>query len=103
MGVFAIRVFAGGALLGQPPGAHTRKTPYFSLALYERDAARADRLRELAGDRRALAELAARFALSHPAVSSAIIGFGSPAHVDELARSKFDAPLPSDVVSPSNR
>ena len=46
MGVFAIRVFAGGALLDQPPSAHTLKTPFFPLALYERDAARAQRLRE---------------------------------------------------------
>ena len=44
MGVFAIRVFAGGALLGQPPSAHTLKTPYFPLALYERDAERARQL-----------------------------------------------------------
>src|SRR5207248_6366975 len=73
MGVFAIRVFAGGALLGQPPGPHTLKTPYFPLAVYQRDSERAGRLR--AGGLPP-AELAVRFALSHPAVSSAIIGFG---------------------------
>ena len=41
MGVFAIRVFAGGALLGQEASAHTLKTPYFPLALYERVQTRA--------------------------------------------------------------
>src|SRR5207248_2350708 len=41
MGVFAIRVFAGGALLGQEPSAHTLKTPFFPLPLYERDRQRA--------------------------------------------------------------
>jgi L-galactose dehydrogenase/L-glyceraldehyde 3-phosphate reductase len=84
MGVFAIRVFAGGALLGQPPSAHTLKTPYFPLSLYERDAERARRLHSDAAGK-SLTEAAVRFVLSHPAVSSAIIGFGSPAHVDEIA------------------
>ena len=37
MGVFAIRVFAGGALVGNPPSDHTKKTPFFPLALYQRD------------------------------------------------------------------
>jgi aryl-alcohol dehydrogenase-like predicted oxidoreductase len=83
MGVFAIRVFAGGALLDQPPSAHTLRTPYFPLALYERDAERA---RHLLGDRAGRAGVAVRFVLSHPAVTSAIIGFGSPDHVEEVAR-----------------
>jgi L-galactose dehydrogenase/L-glyceraldehyde 3-phosphate reductase len=94
MGVFAIRVFAGGALLGQPPSAHTLQTPYFPLALYERDAERARRLRDRVGGRIDLAELAVRFALAHPAVCSAILGFGSPAHVAEVARVPFEEPLP---------
>ena len=47
MGVFAIRVFAGGALLGNPPSTHTLKTPFFPLALYERDRVRADSLTAL--------------------------------------------------------
>jgi aryl-alcohol dehydrogenase-like predicted oxidoreductase len=84
MGVFAIRVFAGGALLGQPPSAHTLKTPYFPLALYERDTERARRWQAAVGAE-SLATAAVRFVLSHPAVSAAIIGFSSPAHVDEVA------------------
>lgn len=94
MGVFAIRVFAGGALHDQPPSAHTLKTPYFPLALYERDLARAGRLRERVAGRMAMGEYAVRFALSHPAVTAAIIGFGSPQHVDEVARMSLDEPLP---------
>jgi L-galactose dehydrogenase/L-glyceraldehyde 3-phosphate reductase len=99
MGVFAIRVFAGGALLGQPPSAHTLKTPYFPLALYERDRARAARLHELIDSGMSPTELAVRFALAHPAVSSAIIGFGSPAHVDEVARLPFGELLPSALAT----
>ena len=96
MGVFAIRVFAGGALLDQPPSAHTLKTPYFPLALYERDAARARQLFDGPSGRADAAELAVRFVLSHPAVTSAIVGFGSPEHVDEVARARLDEPVPAD-------
>ena len=95
MGVFAIRVFAGGALLDQPPSGHTLRTPYFPLALYERDA---DRARRLIGDRDGRAGLAVRFVLSHPGVTSAIIGFGSPDHVEEVARVRLDEPLPADQL-----
>ncbi len=102
MGVFAIRVFAGGALLDQPPSAHTLKTPYFPLALYERDLVRAKQLRERVGGRLTMSELAVRFALSHLAVSSAIIGFGSPQHVDEVARMRLEEPLPPGVVPGSS-
>jgi aryl-alcohol dehydrogenase-like predicted oxidoreductase len=80
MGVFAIRVFAGGALLGQEPSAHTLKTPFFPLPLYERDRQRA---RDLAGDG-SLKEAALRFVLDDGRISSAIIGFGSPEQVEEL-------------------
>jgi aryl-alcohol dehydrogenase-like predicted oxidoreductase len=80
MGVFAIRVFAGGALLDQPPSAHTLKTPFFPLPLYERDRQRA---RELAGGE-SLKEAALQFVLDDGRVSSAIIGLGSPEQVDEV-------------------
>jgi aryl-alcohol dehydrogenase-like predicted oxidoreductase len=98
MGVFAIRVFAGGALLNQQPSAHTLKTPYFPLALYERDLERARRLRERIAGRLTPTEFAVRFVLSHTAVTSAIIGFGSPAHVDEVARVRIDESLPADLL-----
>lgn len=81
MGVLAIRVFAGGALLGREPGAHTLKTPFFPLNLYLRDRARAE---ELAGQGVSLKEAALRFVLDDARVHSAIVGFGAPGHVDEL-------------------
>ena len=43
-------------------------------------------------------EFALRFVLSHEGVSSAIVGFGSPAHVDEIARVRLDEPLPADLL-----
>lgn len=87
LGVFAIRVYAGGAILGQPPSAHTLRTPYFPLDLYERDAEAASRfagqepdVTDAAGTR---AAKAIRFVLAHPAVTGAIIGFGKPEHVTQ--------------------
>jgi len=84
IGVFAIRVFAAGALLGNPPSAHTRITPYFPLALYERDCEVAARVAAELHEP-GLKSLAVRYVLSHPAVSSAIIGCGSAVEVAEVA------------------
>lgn len=103
MGVFAIRVFAGGALLGRPPSAHTLTTPFFPLPLYQRDADRAGRLRGTVAGRVAMAELAVRFALAHPAVCSAIVGFSSPKHVEEIASRPLDTPLPDDLLDACRR
>jgi aryl-alcohol dehydrogenase-like predicted oxidoreductase len=97
VGVFAIRVFAGGALLGRPPSAHTLRTPYFPLSLYERDAARAAELCSHMVSGLPMPVSAVRYALAHPAVCSAIIGFGSPADVDEAVSGGPDGPLPPGV------
>ena len=86
MGIFAIRVFAAGALLGAPPSAHTLKTPFFPLSLYERDVARAARLRETLDPPQSLQQVALRYVLSRPEISSAIIGFGAVEHVEEAVR-----------------
>jgi aryl-alcohol dehydrogenase-like predicted oxidoreductase len=83
MGVFAIRVLAGGALADAPPSAHTYKTPFFPLDLYHRDRERAARLREMIGPERRLPIEAIRFALAHPQITSAIVGFGEPAQIGE--------------------
>jgi aryl-alcohol dehydrogenase-like predicted oxidoreductase len=86
MGVFAIRVLAGGALADNPPSPHTLKTPFFPLALYQRDRERAARLREQLGPALRLAGEAVRFALSHPAIHSAIIGFADERQIDEAVQ-----------------
>jgi L-galactose dehydrogenase/L-glyceraldehyde 3-phosphate reductase len=83
MGVFAIRVLAGGALAGNPPSAHTLKTPFFPVALYERDRARAGEMSRLLSPGMSAAEAAVRFALSNASVTSAIVGFSTAEQVDE--------------------
>jgi aryl-alcohol dehydrogenase-like predicted oxidoreductase len=82
VGVLAIRVYAGGALAGQPPSAHTLKTKFFPLPLYERDLARAARLKEQLGDTLSPASASLRFVLGDQRVGSAILGFSSPEQID---------------------
>lgn len=98
MGVFAIRVLAGGALAGQPPSQHTYKTKFFPLDLYRRDQQRGERINELLGRSGTLREQSVRFVLSHPHISSAIIGFGEASHVDEALTYLESGPLPPDVI-----
>lgn len=88
MGIFAIRVYAGGALIGSEPSAHTLKTPFFPLSLYERDRVRLAQLRKVAGDAWLGGETALRYILSQGEVTSAIVGFGSEKEVDEACASE---------------
>ena len=96
MGVFAIRVFAGGALLGQAPSAHTLKTPYFPLALYEEDRRRAAALEAALGPGMSVKELALRFALSGPAPHVALVGLAAASQVDDAAELAGRGPLPPE-------
>jgi aryl-alcohol dehydrogenase-like predicted oxidoreductase len=104
MGCFAIRVFAGGALAGRPPSEHTHRTRFFPLELYRRDEARAARLQArlgaaLRGRFTSLKELALRFALSHEAVSAAIVGFAAVDEVREAVELARAGPLEPEVLS----
>lgn len=97
MGVFAIRVFAGGALAGRPPSAHTRTTPFFPLALYERDQRRTARVAALLGPNRSLKADALGFALANPHISAAIIGFRNPEEIEAAVQCLDSGPLPSEL------
>lgn len=94
MGAFAIRVLAGGALLNQPPSAHTLTTRYFPLSLYEQDLQRARDLSDSGlTDPIAMTQLAIRFVLSHPVITASLIGFGHLDHVHELVESAIAGKL----------
>jgi aryl-alcohol dehydrogenase-like predicted oxidoreductase len=86
MGLFAIRVFAAGALLGAAPSAHTLQTLFFPVSLYNRDLARARSLMSHLGSMQSLREQSLRFVISSSAFASAIVGFGDVTHVDEAVR-----------------
>jgi aryl-alcohol dehydrogenase-like predicted oxidoreductase len=98
VGVFAIRVYAGGALAGQPPSAHTLTTKFFPLDLYQRDQVRAAEVQKSLSERMSLPEVALRFAIAHPGVASALVGFGSPEQVEQAAAFADNGPLPADDI-----
>lgn len=87
MGILAIRVLAGGALANNQPSEHTLKTPFFPLALYERDREKARRLQQAIGPARQLPAEAIRFSLAHPHIHSAIIGFADVGQIDDAIES----------------
>ena len=99
MGVFAIRVYAGGAVAGNPPSNHTLNTKFFPLDLYRRDQERAQRIQTLLEPTPiTVKEAAVRYSVHHPHVSSAIIGFADPSHVDEAMNYLAAGPLPEEVL-----
>lgn len=99
MGVFAIRVLAGGALAGRPPSPHTLKTQFFPLELYRQDCARAERLAGLLPPPMRREEAAVRFVLSHASITSAIVGLGSPDEVDEIVQFASRGPLDENLLA----
>lgn len=101
--VLAIRVFAGGALSGQPPSAHTLKTPFYPLAIYERDQANAREIEKALPEGLGLPEVAVRHVLGSQHVTAAIVGFASPNQVDEAVRWAERGRLPQEVCECLNQ
>lgn len=97
--LLAIRVFAGGALAGKPPSAHTHTTKFFPLPVYERDLRRAAAMRLMLPHELSLPEAAVRFAVHHASITSAIIGFGSPEEVEATARWSANGALQDDLIA----
>ena len=103
MGVINIRVLAAGALsgteerhpLGSPPPA-----PIGSGADYGRDVERARRFLPLIRDGHAdsLIELAIRYPLAQPAVSTVLVGYSTLDQLDYAARAVEKGPLPEATI-----
>ncbi len=99
LALLAIRIFAGGALAGKPPSAHTLTTKFFPLTIYERDLRRAEAMSQLLPAAISLPEAAVRFAVHHQGVTSAIIGFGSPEEIADAVRWTANGPLPDELIA----
>ena len=102
MGVLGIRVLAAGAAAGpveRHPLAGGRQGTLISGTDYDADEQRAERLRPIA-DRLGLepAEMAIRFALSKPELSTALVGFSSLDQIDYAVRAAEAGPLPQDAI-----
>jgi aryl-alcohol dehydrogenase-like predicted oxidoreductase len=99
VGVVGIRVLAGGALSGSAerhPIAGPAPEPIGSALSYDADVERARRLMALVTDGFAssLTEAATRFALSHPAMGTILVGMATPQQFEDALAAAENGPLP---------
>jgi L-galactose dehydrogenase/L-glyceraldehyde 3-phosphate reductase len=98
VGVVGIRVLAGGALSGSAerhPIASPAPEPIGSAMHYDADIDRAGRLMPLVeeGFASSLTEAAARFALSHPAMGTILVGMATPQQFEDALAAAEKGPL----------
>jgi aryl-alcohol dehydrogenase-like predicted oxidoreductase len=103
MGAIGIRALAGGALSGEAarhPVASPPPEPIGSASSYEADLARARRLLPLVteGHVTSLPEAALRFVVSHPAISTALIGIATPDQFEKAIAAAEKGALALDVL-----
>lgn len=103
MGTIIIRALAGGALSGttdRHPLAMQDVAPIGSAPDFAADVARAKELEPLVRDGTAgsLTELGERFVISHPAVSTMLIGYSTLDHLEAAIAAVEKGPLPSAVL-----
>ena len=99
VGVVGIRVLAGGALSGSAerhPIAGPAPGPIGSAMSYDADVDRARRLIPLVkeGFATSLTEVATRFALSHPAMGTILVGMATPQQFEDALAAVQKGPLP---------
>ncbi len=103
VGVVGIRVLAGGALSGSAerhPIAGPPPEPIGSAMRYDADVDRARRLIPLVEDGFAasLTEAATRFALSHPAMGTILVGMATPQQFEDALAAVQKGPLPQAAL-----
>ena len=103
VGVVGIRVLAGGALSGSAerhPIASPAPAPIGSAMSYDADIDRARRLLPLVKEGFAtnLTEAATRFALSHPAMGTILIGMATPQQFEDALAAVEKGPLPQAAL-----
>jgi len=103
VGVVGIRVLAGGALSGSAerhPIASPPPEPIGSALNYDADVARARRLMPLVeeGLAASLTEAATRFALSHPAMGTILVGMATPQQFEDALAAVTKGPLPAGAL-----
>jgi aryl-alcohol dehydrogenase-like predicted oxidoreductase len=103
VGIVGIRVLAGGALSGSAerhPIASPPPEPIGSATSYDADVARARRLMPLVKEEfvKSLTEAATRFALSHPAMGTILVGMATPQQFEDALAAIQKGPLPPAVL-----
>jgi aryl-alcohol dehydrogenase-like predicted oxidoreductase len=99
VGIVGIRVLAGGALSGsleRHPIAGPAPEPIGSALSYDADVDRARRLMPLVeeGFAASLTEAATRFAMSHPAMGTILVGMATPQQFEDALAAVEKGPLP---------
>ena len=95
--------FAGGALSGsldRHPIASPQPEPIGTAMSYDADVVRARRLMPLVkeGFAATLTEAAIRFALSHPAMGTILVGMATPRQFEDALAAVQKGPLPSAAL-----
>ena len=103
VGVVGIRVLAGGALSGSAerhPIASPPPEPIGSAMSYDADIDRARRLMPLVkeGFAASLTEAATRFAISHPAMGTILVGMATPQQFEDALAAVEKGPLPQAAL-----
>lgn len=103
VGVVGIRVLAGGALTGvaaRHPIASPPPEPIGSALSYEADLVRARRLLPLVAEGYAdsLTEAATRFAITHPAMGTILVGMATPQEFEAALAAVQKGPLPQAAL-----
>ena len=103
VGIVGIRVLAGGALSGSAerhPIAGPAPEPIGSAMSYDADVDRARRLIPLVdeGFATSLTEAATRFALSHPAMGTILVGMATPQQFEDALAAVQKGPLPQAAL-----
>ncbi len=103
LGVIAIRVMAAGAVAVAPErhaNAGDPASPLASGGEYDRDRERARAIASLAGalDLNGPPELALRFALAKPGISTALVGFSDLEQLEQAIQWAERGPLTEDAV-----
>lgn len=103
-GIVGIRVLAGGALSGSAerhPIAGAAPEPIGSALSYDGDVERARRLMPLVeeGFAASLTEAATRYAISHPAMGTILVGMATPHQFDDALAAVEKGPLPPAALA----
>ncbi|MGD9879222.1 MAG: aldo/keto reductase [Reyranella sp.] len=108
MGAIVIRALAGGALSGtteRHPLAMQSVAPIGSAPSFAADVARAKELEPLVRESGSsdLTELAQRFVIAHPAVSTMLVGYSTLDQLEAAITAVNKGPLPADTVGRISR
>jgi len=101
MGAFVIRVLAAGALTADPSaGGGSTTEPLSPGSDYSIDLERAERVKTALGvDGKGVTQIAIRFGLMNPKVSTVLVGFSNTTHVDEALTCSGAGPLSREQMA----